>query len=602
MGTSPGDTFGRYTIEGVLGSGGMGQVLLAFDTVLERKIALKIIRPDKASREEAVARFLREAKLAAKLTHPNTIRIYDLGEVEGTPFIAMEHIDGKALTTYCGNTSVPLERKLRWILDIARGLAAAHDHGLVHRDMKPANVMVSKDDAVKVVDFGLAKRFATSPGFRKTFRTDAGFVVGTPAFMAPEQLGGAEVDGRADEFSWGLTSYALLWGENPRGRDPSPFGRFPLLHDRLREFPRSVSLVIGRALELDRGARFASMKILVTELDAAIRAFSEASEPSEVETMERPAERRTTGRLGRASMEPPPPAPPHDRESWRFDRRADACPVAPIRAAAFSGDGKRIVAFGDAGMAIHRGQEGWSRSVTPAFIHAVHCVSYEGDGSIIVGGAQSLAARIFPDGSAEKWPTRSAGIETFRGMTISARGVATFAGGDVVVRCGTDPREWSVAHAELMGVTTLDSGTVVACGSSGTLVAIAGELVVTLAKVTHSRLQALTPFGGGALAVGEDGVAVHIDASLAVTVDDVRTTSSLAAVTVSDDQTAWAASVLGRIVRRDATGTWKRVSRDFDCEPHAIAIWAKGDRVRVVAADGSIIMGWRRSELAPAPQ
>jgi serine/threonine-protein kinase len=207
MDLKPGAVLGRYIVDAELGRGGMGSVMLATDQVLERKVALKILLPGLDEREELVARFFREARLAAQLTHPNTVHVYDLGEVDGHPFIAMEYVDGRPLTAYLGDAAVPAERRMAWLIDVARGLGAAHARGLLHRDMKPANVMVSRDGIAKVVDFGLAKR-AARPDSRRgeqlgsgaTFQTAIGFVIGTPAYMAPEQLEGADaIDARADQ-------------------------------------------------------------------------------------------------------------------------------------------------------------------------------------------------------------------------------------------------------------------------------------------------------------------------------------------------------------------------------------------------------------------
>lgn len=268
--------------------------------------------------------------------------------------------------------------------------------------------------------------------------------------------------------------------------------------------------------------------------------------------------------------------------------------------AAFSADGKRIVAFGDAGMAIHHGAEGWRICATPPFIRAVRCVRYAGDGSIIVGGAESLAARIFRDGTAEKWPSMSAGTPIFRGMEISSNGITTFAGNAAITRYGAEHHESFVVPGELIAVATLPNGNLVACGSHGALVAIVGESIVPLARRGSSDLSAITPFGTGALAVGEGGIAVRIDAKLTTTLEPVDSTTSLTAVTVSDDQTPWAGTALGRILRRENGCAWKQVACDWDAAPPVAAIWAKGNRVRAVAADGSLLMGWRLGELAPA--
>jgi serine/threonine-protein kinase len=275
MDIRPGLVFGRYTLDAELGRGGMGIVMLATDGVLHRKVALKMLLPGNMSREAIVARFFREARLAAQLTHPNTVHIYDLGEAFEVPFIAMEYVDGKPLTEYLGDALVPPERRMQWLVDVAKGLAAAHACGLLHRDVKPSNVMVSKDGTAKVVDFGLAKRDeprppTDQPSERATFQTAAGFVVGTPAYMAPEQLEGLDIDARADQFGWALTAYALMLGQNPRKDDPLLFGPIPLLCDRVPGVPRRSSEIILRALSNDPAMRFASMDALAAELSASL--------------------------------------------------------------------------------------------------------------------------------------------------------------------------------------------------------------------------------------------------------------------------------------------------------------------------------------------
>ncbi|MDF2692193.1 MAG: serine/threonine protein kinase [Labilithrix sp.] len=309
MDLHPGVVFGRYTIDAELGRGGMGRVLLATDAVLHRKVALKILHPGLDEKEEVVARFFREARLAAQLTHPNTVHVYDLGEVSGNPFIAMEYVAGKALTAYVGDTFVPAERRMRWLVDVAKGLGAAHARGLLHRDMKPANVMVSNDGIVKVVDFGLAKKEAVCPTrhalpkvgqvttaeMRSTFQTAVGFVVGTPAYMAPEQLEAAEtIDARADQFGWALTAYTLMLGKNLRKEDPLLFGPIPLLSDRVPGVSRRAAEIVLRALSNDREMRFASMDALVAELEPAL-----AARPS------------LLPRVSQAPVEPPAPRSQH---------------------------------------------------------------------------------------------------------------------------------------------------------------------------------------------------------------------------------------------------------------------------------------------------
>jgi tetratricopeptide (TPR) repeat protein len=228
-----GQMFARYRIDELLGQGGMGQVYGAYDTVLRRRVALKVLRPsnDKGSGDfdpgEAASRILREARAAAALDHRSAVAIFDVGEHEGVPFIAMERVNGTPLRSYVGDDRIPLGQKARWLVEIARVLGAAHAAGLVHRDVKPENVMVCKDRSIKVLDFGIARRQKgddvpisdmvssgpdAAPG---SFKTTAGRVRGTPRYMAPERFDGETLDARSDQFAWGIVAYELIAGSHP---------------------------------------------------------------------------------------------------------------------------------------------------------------------------------------------------------------------------------------------------------------------------------------------------------------------------------------------------------------------------------------------------
>ena len=225
---SEGQTFAHYVIEAPIGEGGMGAVYRAHRHEARRKVALKVIHPDLAV-PDAAARLVREARTAAAFSHPNTVAIHDLGEIDGTVFLVMELVSGAPLRAYVGDTSVPVSQKLRWLVDMARGLGAAHKAGLVHRDVKPTNVMVSDDGVVKVLDFGLAKPLEAA-----SFHTGVGLVVGTPRYMAPELFTGMRADARSDQYAFGVTAYELLAGVYPGTRT----GRCP--PRSIRSFPRSL--------------------------------------------------------------------------------------------------------------------------------------------------------------------------------------------------------------------------------------------------------------------------------------------------------------------------------------------------------------------------
>ena len=195
----------------------MGTVYKAFDPLLTRVVAVKVISAQLDSHPEHRERFFREARAAAKLSHRNIITIHDLGEQDGSPFLAMEYLEGRDLEQRMRDAEgMSLARKLELAMSMAEGLAHAHACGLIHRDIKPANIFVSDDGGVKILDFGLA-RLVTSE------MTRTGLVVGTVSYMAPEQLRGEKPDHRADIFSFGVLLYEFDW----RQRDPFRATRLP---------------------------------------------------------------------------------------------------------------------------------------------------------------------------------------------------------------------------------------------------------------------------------------------------------------------------------------------------------------------------------------
>ena len=205
---------GNYLIEKPLGAGGMGQVYLALDERLGRRVALKILPPDDAD-DEARSRFLREAKALARCEHPNVVRVFASGEDNETAWMALEVVDGDPLSTLAAGPDVSgldEETAVALMAQVARGLAAVHAVGVVHRDVKPDNLLVDNDAVVKIVDFGVA--LLADPG-SGGFTTRKGVVVGTPHFMSPEQARGGTVDARSDAWSLGATLYALLTARPP---------------------------------------------------------------------------------------------------------------------------------------------------------------------------------------------------------------------------------------------------------------------------------------------------------------------------------------------------------------------------------------------------
>ncbi|MDI3292072.1 serine/threonine-protein kinase [Polyangium sp. 15x6] len=276
MSLSPAETFDRYVIEERLGEGAAGEVYRALDTRLRRKVALKVLRRDPEMESEAwdrnVARMLREARSAASLTHPNIVAIYDVGEHEGVPFIAMELVAGKTLRSSIGRDISQSER-IELLLQVALALAAAHAVGVVHRDVKPENVMVREDGVAKVLDFGIARRLpgavtnTQDSGISRLSRlTGDGSIVGTPAYMAPEQLLGHEIDARADQFSWGVMAFELLAGRLPFRTDGGGLGLVTsILNDEprpLEDAPEELAAIVRRTLAKSPDERFPSMEDL----------------------------------------------------------------------------------------------------------------------------------------------------------------------------------------------------------------------------------------------------------------------------------------------------------------------------------------------------
>jgi eukaryotic-like serine/threonine-protein kinase len=201
---------GRYRLERPLGHGGMASVFLARDTELDRAVALKLLAENLGGDESVRRRFVREARLAARLSHPNVVSVYDAGEDEGRPYIVMEHIEGESLAdVLAARGRLPADEARGLALQAAQGLAHAHEAGLVHRDIKPQNLILRDDGTIKVADFGIAR------AAEETALTQAGTILGTAAYLAPEQALGEEVTAAADVYSLGAVLYELLTGRPP---------------------------------------------------------------------------------------------------------------------------------------------------------------------------------------------------------------------------------------------------------------------------------------------------------------------------------------------------------------------------------------------------
>jgi len=415
----PGDRVDRYVIETVLGRGGMGEVYEAQDTRLGRRVALKLIRGDAG--DNANQRLVREARTAAAFEHTNAVVIYDVGEAEGQPFIAMELVRGKSLRVFVGDERAPIGRRLRWLVDAARALGAAHRAGLVHRDVKPDNVMIREDGRVKVLDFGIARRqqstvvdpsaptAASAPDALATL-TERGVIVGTPRYAPPEQLRSEPLDGRADQFAWGVMAHELLTGSSPwKAEDALGLlsqilsGEVVPLRELCPDAPEEVERVITRTLSKRAADRYPS----IDEVADAIEPFADATSSSG-------GARRDSLGAGEALRETPGGA---SRTAIRADTEASTARRA-LRGtarvgvwvlAAIGGLMVVLIAIAAATGSLHIDRGSADAKGAPVVVQALRCgqAKLEGDGAsaelaraIGIGACARLAVDIGVDWSA----------------------------------------------------------------------------------------------------------------------------------------------------------------------------------------------------------
>lgn len=295
----------HYRVVEKIGEGGMGAVYKAVDTHLDRPVAIKVLPPDKVADAERKGRFVQEAKAASALRHPNIVVVHDIASDLGLDFIVMELVEGQPLDQLIGRRGLKLNEALGYAVQIADGLAKAHAAGIVHRDLKPTNVMVTADGLVKILDFGLAKLAEEAPGGGagptmtlgrgEEPRTEAGYIVGTAAYMSPEQAEGKKVDARSDIFSFGAVLYEMLTGRRAFGRDSQMKTLAAVLNEEPKpassiseSVPAELERVLARCLRKEPQRRWQTM----SDLKVALQDLKEDSESGKLAAAAAPAGRR----------------------------------------------------------------------------------------------------------------------------------------------------------------------------------------------------------------------------------------------------------------------------------------------------------------------
>jgi serine/threonine protein kinase len=276
-----GQTLGKYRILEEIGRGGMGVVYKAHDTVLDRLVAIKVLAPHLTWDQEFVQRFRHEARAAARLKHPYIVTIYDVGQAAGHHFIVMDYLEGQALSTLIRRGGpLPPERAVRILVQVAQALDYAHAQGLVHRDVKPGNVIVSPQDQATLTDFGVAR------SMEGTRLTQSGVMIGTPAYMSPEQVKGRPVGPAADVYALGVVTYEMLGGRPPFEGD-TPHVLYAHAHETPPPLPQvnrkvspAIAAVVQKALAKDPTERYLSAGAFAAALQQAAGGIREPESPA----------------------------------------------------------------------------------------------------------------------------------------------------------------------------------------------------------------------------------------------------------------------------------------------------------------------------------
>jgi serine/threonine-protein kinase len=325
-----GQIFGKCRIQRLIGKGGMGKVWLGEHLFLKRKVAIKILGRDLSNDPEEMARFEKEAIAAAALDHENIVTIYDIDEVQGRPFIVMEYVEGEDLEQHLQRKGpMPVMRAAEVVLEVCKALEHAHHKGMVHRDIKPGNILLGRDGRIKLTDFGLAMEM----GKQELIGAD-GTVTGTPHYASPEQIQGLPMDGRSDIYSLGVTFYAMLTGIRPfNGRTPDSVVRKhieaprPSAKDRRPTLAPTMDAVVKRMMAVNREERYATVRAVKRDLDLFLsaRPFLRVHQPARPgDPAPAPPPSKGTTRKGMPILKPlikairgksthpkPPPAAPY---------------------------------------------------------------------------------------------------------------------------------------------------------------------------------------------------------------------------------------------------------------------------------------------------
>lgn len=300
-----GTQISQYKIISRLGCGGMGEVFLAKDLRLGREVAIKVLYDRLAKDTDLVARFEREARSLAALSHPNILTIHDFSSENGITFAVMEYLEGETLRTWITRRPLDLAKALEIAIAVAEGLAAAHSKAVIHRDLKPENIFITHHGLIKILDFGLARVEISTMAESNSFptvaevATDPGVVMGTFPYMSPEQIRGSFVDNRTDIFSFGCVFYEMLTGTNPFYRATAIETSAAILKDKpskisrnLKQISQEIEWIIMRCLEKDREARFPSTRDLV----ATLKAVAAHSSDSKINELKKPIQKKSSTR------------------------------------------------------------------------------------------------------------------------------------------------------------------------------------------------------------------------------------------------------------------------------------------------------------------